>query len=78
MKTRTNESGVLLWTVQMYLAGLLFFAGAVMLVMPALARQASLPELFVRGIGLGELIAAMWLTLRADSRRATLRPRGRV
>jgi putative exporter of polyketide antibiotics len=64
-----NQSNVLLWTVQMYLAGLLIFAGAVMLLMPALARQATLPEVFVRSIGLGELIVALWLTLRAEARR---------
>ena len=58
------RSNMLLWTVQMYLATLFFFAGAVMLLTPALARQAALPELFVRCIGFAELVLATWLTTR--------------
>ena len=59
-KTRAS-----LWTIQSLLALLFLFAGSMKLVMPAdtLAEQSDLPVLFMRFIGLCELLGAGGLVL---------------
>jgi hypothetical protein len=59
-----------LWIVSGLLAAMFLFAGGMKLVMPAelLAEQAPLPVLFVRVIGLAEVLGAIGLILPAALR----------
>jgi hypothetical protein len=54
-----------LWSVQVLLAGLFLFAGGMKLVLPleALTAQMPLPGLFVRFIGVAEVLGAVGLIL---------------
>jgi hypothetical protein len=54
-----------LWIVQVLLAGLFLFAGGMKLVLPleALTAQMPLPGLFVRFIGVAEVLGAVGLIL---------------
>jgi hypothetical protein len=55
----------LLWTLQALLALLFVFAGATKLVLPLdqLTAQIPLPELFLRAVGLAELLGGLGLVL---------------
>jgi hypothetical protein len=62
----SRKVGALLWTVQGLLAALFVFAGGMKLVMPIEAMttdQLALPELFMRFIGLSEVLGALGLIL---------------
>lgn len=68
---------IALWTLQGLLAALFLFTGGIKLVMPiaTLARDTSLPELFIRFIGVLEVIGALGLVLPGLlQRRAALTP----
>lgn len=58
-----KKTNVLLWTIQVLLAALFLFAGVMKLVMPieALTAQSTLPGLFLRFIGLAELLGGIGL-----------------
>src|SRR5438874_1176461 len=56
---------VVLWVIQVLLAALFIFAGGVKLVMPIdeMAQQMHMPGLFLRLIGVAEVLGAMGLIL---------------
>jgi uncharacterized membrane protein YphA (DoxX/SURF4 family) len=60
-----RKTVVLLWIIQALLALLFLFAGVMKLIMPAeaLAKGTSLPVLFLRFIGLAEVLGALGLIL---------------
>jgi len=67
----------LLWIVQVLLAALFLFAGGMKLIMPleALAHQSPLPALFLKFIGLAEVLGAVGLVVPALTRiRPALTP----
>jgi hypothetical protein len=59
------KSNVLLWVVQGLLAALFLFAGGMKLALPieALAGPVALPDLFIRFIGVVEVLGAVGLIL---------------
>lgn len=61
----SNKRHVVLWIIQAVLALIFIFAGASKLVLPAetLARQAALPAVFLRFIGVCEVLGAIGLIL---------------
>ena len=61
----SRTTGNLLWVLQALLAALFLFAGGMKLVMPVaeLTRQGQLPGLFLRFIGLTEVLGALGLIL---------------
>jgi hypothetical protein len=63
MELTTRKAGVALWLVQGLLAFIFLFAGGMKLVMPieALTQQSPLPGLFMRFIGLAEVLGAIGL-----------------
>jgi hypothetical protein len=65
MKLGTRKSNVLLWSVQGLLAALFLFAGGMKLVMPIemMKGPVELPALFLRFIGLCEVLGAIGLIL---------------
>jgi len=65
MTTRTPISNRALWIVQGLLAFLFLWAGTMKLVLPveAMTRQIPLPGLFLRFIGVAEVLGAMGLIL---------------
>ena len=62
---RSKAANLALWTVQVLLAVLFLFAGAVKLGMPAdeLARQTGLPALFMQFISVAEVAGGLGLLL---------------
>jgi hypothetical protein len=60
-----RKTTTLLWIVQTLLAGLFLFAGGMKLVSPiaALTQQVALPGLFLRFIGVAEVLGALGLIL---------------
>ena len=62
---RSTKVSVLLWVVQGLLAALFLFAGGMKLAMPiaALTQQAPLPGLFLKFIGVLEVLGALGLIL---------------
>jgi len=64
-KGNANKIGAALWTVQIVLALVFLFAGGMKLVLPAdeLTKQAAMPVLFLRFIGLCEVLGALGLIL---------------
>ena len=58
-----RKTNVLLWIIQVLLAALFVFAGVMKLVMPieALTAQSTMPGLFLRFIGLVELLGGIGL-----------------
>ncbi|HEX5438259.1 MAG TPA: DoxX family protein [Gemmatimonadaceae bacterium] len=62
---RSKKISVLLWTAQALLAALFLFAGGMKLVLPAAAMRGPipLPTLFLRFIGVMELLGALGLLL---------------
>jgi uncharacterized membrane protein YphA (DoxX/SURF4 family) len=64
-KGNANKLGAALWTVQIVLALVFLFAGGMKLVLPAneLVKQTTLPALFLRFIGLCEILGALGLIL---------------
>lgn len=65
MRNYDKKNEILLWTLQVLLAALFLFAGAMKLVMPdeALAQQSALPVGFLRFIGIAETLGAFGLLL---------------
>jgi hypothetical protein len=65
MDQTVTKSGKVLWTLQIVLALLFLFAGGTKLVMSAtdLTAQAPLPALFLRFIGVCELLGGLGLVL---------------
>src|SRR2546425_9191767 len=65
MKLGTRKTNVLLWSVQGLLAALFLFAGGMKLVMPIemMTGPVALPELFLRFIGVCEVLGALGLVL---------------
>ena len=65
MPLPSRRAVILLWTVQGLLALLFLFAGVTKLMMPAeaLTAQSSLPEAFLRFIGVAETLGAIGLIL---------------
>jgi len=65
MKLGTRKSNVLLWSVQGLLAALFLFAGGMKLVMPIemMKGPVELPGLFLRFIGVCEVLGAIGLIL---------------
>jgi hypothetical protein len=65
MGLRMRKAGVLLWSVQGLLAATFLFAGGMKLVMPIemLTAQSPLPGLFMRFIGVVEVLGAIGLIL---------------
>jgi hypothetical protein len=65
MEFSTRKAGVALWLVQGLLAFIFLFAGGMKLVMPieALTQQSPLPGLFMRFIGVAEVLGAIGLIL---------------
>jgi uncharacterized membrane protein YphA (DoxX/SURF4 family) len=63
--TPSRKTTVLLWIIQVLLALLFLFAGVAKLVMPieAMTKQISLPGLFLRFIGVAEVLGAIGLIL---------------
>lgn len=63
--THTKKIGALLWTLQVLLAALFLFAGAMKLMMPieTLVAQSSLPGWFLLFIGVAEVLGALGLIL---------------
>jgi uncharacterized membrane protein YphA (DoxX/SURF4 family) len=61
----SRTASTLLWTLQALLAALFLFAGGMKLVSPiaALTQQVALPGLFLRFIGLAEVLGALGLIL---------------
>jgi uncharacterized membrane protein YphA (DoxX/SURF4 family) len=61
----TRFKNIALWTVQVLLALLFLFAGGMKLVMPieALTKQTPLPGLFLRFIGVAEVLGGIGLIL---------------
>jgi hypothetical protein len=61
----SKRTTVLLWIIQVLLALLFLFAGGAKLVMPieAMTKQISLPGLFLRFIGVAEVLGAIGLML---------------
>jgi hypothetical protein len=61
----SSKTVVLLWIIQVLLALLFLFAGVMKLIMPAeaLSKGTSLPVLFLRFIGLAEVLGALGLIL---------------
>jgi uncharacterized membrane protein YphA (DoxX/SURF4 family) len=64
-KGNTKKIGALLWTLQVLLAALFLFAGAMKLIMPleALVAQSSLPGWFLLFIGVAEVLGGLGLIL---------------
>lgn len=62
---RIRKISVLLWTAQVLLAALYFFAGTMKLILPpeAMTGPVSLPTLFLRFIGVMEILGATGLLL---------------
>jgi hypothetical protein len=62
---RGKKISVLLWTAQVLLAALYFFAGSMKLILPpeAMTGPVSLPVLFIRFIGVMEILGATGLLL---------------
>jgi hypothetical protein len=62
---RVRKISVLLWTAQLLLAALYFFAGSMKLVLPpeAMAGPVALPTSFLRFIGVMEILGATGLLL---------------
>lgn len=60
-----KKTNVLLWTIQILLAALFLFAGAMKLIAPIeqLTAQSTLPGTFLRFIGLAEFLGALGLIL---------------
>jgi len=65
MERTTRKFGVTLWLVQGLLAFVFLFAGGMKLAMPieALTQQSPLPGLFMRFIGVAEVLGAIGLIL---------------
>ena len=65
MRNYNKKNEVLLWTLQVLLAALFLFAGAMKLVTPSdvLAQQSPLPVGFLRFIGTAEALGALGLLL---------------
>ena len=65
MQLSTRKANVLLWATQGLLAALFLFAGGMKLVMPleALEGPVALPGLFLRFIGVAEVLGALGLIL---------------
>lgn len=61
----SRATTALLWTAQIMLAALFLFAGGVKQVMPldALAQQSGLPGVFMRFIGVAEILGGLGLVL---------------
>jgi uncharacterized membrane protein YphA (DoxX/SURF4 family) len=64
---RNNWGNIGVWTLQVLLAALFLFAGGMKLVMPieAMTQQIALPGLFLRFIGVCEVLGALGLILPA-------------
>jgi uncharacterized membrane protein YphA (DoxX/SURF4 family) len=60
-----RTTNVVLWTLQTLLAGLFLFAGAMKLVRPVemMTKQIALPALFLRFLGIAEVLGALGLVL---------------
>jgi hypothetical protein len=65
MKTTTRASNLRLWSIQSLLAAMFLFAGGMKFAMPldVLAQQSHMPGLFIRFIGVCELLGALGLIL---------------
>ena len=77
MRSHSKKTNVLLWTIQVVLASLFLFAGSMKLVMPIemLTKDIALPGLFLRFIGVAEVLGALGLILPGALRiRAWLTP----
>ncbi len=63
--TESRKTRALLWTIQGLLALVFLFAGGMKLAAPAaaLAQQSPLPPLFLKFIGLAEIVGALGLIL---------------
>ena len=63
--TITTRTSVVLWTIQLLLAALFLFAGAMKFVMPieAMTREIALPGAFLHFIGVAEIVGALGLVL---------------
>lgn len=63
--TRNKRTEVLLWIVQVVLALLFLFGGSVKLILPveAMTQQMSLPGVFLRFIGVAEILGALGMIL---------------
>jgi uncharacterized membrane protein YphA (DoxX/SURF4 family) len=64
-KGNTGKISALLWTLQVLLAALFLFAGAMKLILPleALVAQSSMPGWFLLFIGVAELLGGLGLIL---------------
>jgi len=64
-KGNTKKIGALLWTLQVLLASLFLFAGAMKLIMPieTLVARSSLPGWFLLSIGVAEALGGLGLIL---------------
>ena len=64
-KGHTKKIGALLWTLQVLLAALFLFAGAMKLILPleALVVQSSMPGWFLLFIGVAEVLGGLGLIL---------------
>jgi DoxX-like family len=62
---RRHKINIVLWVLQILLAGLFLFAGAIKLVLPieAMTKQLALPGAFLRFIGVAETLGALGLVL---------------
>jgi hypothetical protein len=65
MKAPTKAANIRLWTIQSLLAAMFLFAGGMKFAMPldVLAQQSHMPGVFIRFIGLCELLGAFGLVL---------------
>ncbi len=64
-RTISKKANISLWAVQALLAALFLFAGGMKLAMPIekMASPIALPELFIRFIGVAEVLGALGLIL---------------
>jgi uncharacterized membrane protein YphA (DoxX/SURF4 family) len=62
---RRNTVNIVLWILQILLAGVFLFAGVIKLVLPieAMTKQIALPGAFLRFIGVAETLGALGLVL---------------
>lgn len=65
LETDMKKTNWMLWTVQILLAALFLFAGAMKLIAPMeeLAREAGLPGPFLKFIGIAEVLGGLGLAL---------------
>ena len=70
MQSRTTAIALTLWVIQVLLAALFVFAGAVKLMFPieALTQQMPLPGWFLRFVGAAELAGGLGMLLPASTR----------